>query len=214
MIEIWGRASSSNVQALMWATEELGLKYIRRDAGFIYGGNDTPDFLAMNPNGTVPVLKDGDNTPIWETGAILRYLSEKHGDDMFWPKDIAARSQVDKWAEWAKINIALKFTAPIFWRVVRTAPSKRDPQAIAEAVNSLSHFLAIAEQQLNKTDWLASPNFSLADIQFGHVLYRYFDIDIKRPDLPNLRAYYDRLNERSAFKKHVAISYDELRVVD
>lgn len=214
MIEIWGRASSSNVQALMWATEELGLNYIRHDAGFIYGGNDTPDFLAMNPNGTVPVLKDGDNTPIWETGAILRYLSEKYGDDVFWPKDIAARSQVDQWAEWAKINITLKFTVPIFWRVVRTAPSKRDPQAIADAVNSLSHFLAIAEQQLNKTDWLASPNFSLADIQFGHVLYRYFDIDIKRPKLPNLQAYYDRLNERSAFKKHVAIPYDELRVVE
>lgn len=214
MIEIWGRASSSNVQALIWATEELGLKYVRHDAGFIYGVNDTPDFLAMNPNGTVPVLKDGDNAPIWETGAILRYLSERYGDDEFWPKDTAGRSQVDQWAEWAKINITLKFTAPIFWRVVRTAPSKRDPEAIADAVTSLSHFLAIAEQQLNKTNWLASSDFTLADIQFGHVLYRYFDIDIERPKLPNLEAYYDRLNERSAFKEHVAISYDELRVVD
>ena len=114
MIEIWGRASSSNVQALMWGVEELGLKCVRYDVGFIYGGNDTPEFLEMNPNGTVPVLKDGDIAPIWETGAILRYLSEKYGDDEFWPKDIAARSQVDQWAEWAKINIALNFTKPIF----------------------------------------------------------------------------------------------------
>ncbi len=214
MIEIWGRASSSNVQALMWATEELGLKHIRHDTGFIYGGNDTPEFLAMNPNGTVPVLKDGNSVPIWETGVILRYLSEKYGDDAFWPKDLAARSQVDQWAEWAKINITLKFTGPIFWRVVRTAPSQRDPQAIDAAMTSLSHFLVIAEQQLSKREWLASSCFTLADIQFGHVLYRYFDIDIDRPELPNLQSYYQRLSDRSAFKKHVAISYDELRVED
>ena len=75
MIEVWGCASSSNDQALMWAIEELDLPYERRDVGFIYGGNDTPDFLAMNPNGTVPVIQDGKNAPIWETGAILRYLA-------------------------------------------------------------------------------------------------------------------------------------------
>ncbi len=214
MIEVWGRASSSNVQALMWAVEELGLKHVRHDAGFIYGGTDTPEFLAMNPNGTVPVLRDGNNAPIWETGAILRYLSEQYGSDGFWPRDNVARSRVDQWAEWAKINVALNFTAPIFWRVVRTGPSQRDPKAIEAAITSLVHFLDIAEQQLSKNEWLASSSFSLADIQFGHVLYRYFDIDIERPSLPNLENYYAKLRARPAFNAHVAISYDELRVED
>lgn len=214
MMKIWGRASSSNVQALMWAVEELGLSYDRQDVGFIYGGNDTPEFLMMNPNGTVPVMQDGDNVPIWETGAILRYLSSKYGDDAFWPKDIVARSLVDQWADWAKINITLKFTAPIFWRVVRTAPSQRDHKAIQEAISSLGSFLAVAEQQLIKHSFLASSNFSLADIQFGHVLYRYFDIEIDRPNFPNIQNYYHRLCERQAFMKHIAISYEELRVED
>lgn len=214
MIKVWGRASSSNVQALMWAIEELGLSYDRHDIGFIYGGNDTPEFLAMNPNGTVPVLQDGDNIPIWETGAILRYISFKYADDMFWPQDIDARSQIDQWAEWAKINIALKFTAPIFWRVIRTAPSQRDSQAIQDAVSTLTGFLAIAEQQLTKHPFLASPGFSFADIQFGHVLYRYFDIDIDRPNFPNLQEYYNCLRARKAYMKHIVISYDELRVED
>lgn len=214
MIKIWGRASSSNVQALMWAIEELELPHHRQDVGFIYGGNDTPDFLAMNPNGTVPVLQDGENKPLWETGAILRYLAEKYAADAFWPKDVEERAEVDKWAEWAKINVALKFTAPIFWRVVRTAPSKQETQAIKQAISVLNGFLAVAETQLGKQSFLASPNLSLADIQFGHLLYRYFDIEIERASFPNIDGYYRRLSERDAFQKHVAISYDELRVMD
>ncbi len=213
MIKVWGRASSSNVQALMWTIEELKLSHERHDVGFIYGGNDTPDFLVLNPNGTVPVLQDGENAPIWETGAILRYLAGKYADDAFWPTDAEARAAIDKWAEWAKINIAIKFTVPIFWRVVRTAPSQRDAQAIKQAVSVLSGFLSVAEAQLSKHSFLASPQFSLADIQFGHLLFRYFDIEIERPSFPNVQNYYNRLSEREAFKKHVAISYDELRVL-
>ncbi len=214
MIKIWGRASSSNVQALMWTIGELKLPHQRQDVGFIYGGNDTPDFLAMNPNGTVPVLQDGENVPLWETGAILRYVAAKYADDAFWPKGIEARAEVDKWAEWAKINVALKFTAPIFWRVVRTAPSKQDPHAIKQAISALNGSLAVAEVQLGKQAFLASPELSLADIQFGHLLYRYFDIEIDRTSFPNIEDYYRRLSEREAFQEHVAISYGELRVVD
>lgn len=214
MIHVWGRASSSNVQALMWCIGELGLEFERKDVGFIYGGNDTAEFLAMNPNGTVPVLKDGDAPPIWETGAILRYLSHKYGQDTFWPAESSARANIDKWAEWAKINIAAGFTVPVFWRVVRTVPSQRDPQAIDAALTLLNKFLTVAEQQFAEHEYLASGDFSLADIQFGHVLYRYYDIDIDRADFPEIRKYYDRLTERTAFKKHVMISYDELRVED
>jgi glutathione S-transferase len=123
MLTVWGRKTSSNVQALMWCIGELGLRFSRHDIGHKYGGQDTPEFLAMNPNGTVPVLKDRDGEPLWETGAILRYLSNRYGGAPFWPQGLEDRTHVDKWAEWSKINIALNFTAPIFWRVVRTAPS-------------------------------------------------------------------------------------------
>jgi glutathione S-transferase len=214
MIRILGRASSSNVQALMWCVGELGLEYEREDVGLMYGGNDTAEFLAMNPNGTVPVLMDGDAPAIWETGAILRYLSSKYGSDTFWPADYCARAKVDKWAEWAKLNIAGRFTVPVFWRVVRTAPSQRNQQAIDDGLAALGKFLAVAEQQLAQNEYLVSSDFSLADIQLGHVLYRYFDIDIDRADFPCIRKYSERLAERAEYRKHVMISYDELRVED
>lgn len=210
MLKVWGRRSSSNVQALMWGIGELNLDYERVDAGFSYGVVDTPEYLAMNPNGTVPTLKDGENPPLWETGAILRYLANTYAPDDFWPRDAIARADVDHWAEWAKINIAGNFTTPVFWRVVRTPASRRNPVAIGKALDVLEKFLNIAEKQLARFQCLAGDHLTLADIQFGHCLFRYFDIDIPRVERPELRRYYEALSTRPAFREHVMVSYEEL----
>lgn len=212
MLIVWGRKTSSNVQALMWCVGELGLAYQRHDAGHRYGGTDTPAFLAMNPNGTVPVVRDDGDEPLWETAAILRYLAGRYGTAPFWPADGMARAQIDKWAEWSKINVALNFTGPVFWRVIRTAPAEQDPLAISQAVADLDRFLDIAEARLSSTHFLAGDDFTLADIQFGHVLFRYYDIPIDRQSRPALRRYYDSLTARTAFREHVMVSYEELRV--
>jgi glutathione S-transferase len=214
MLKVWGRKSSSNVQALMWCIGELGLAYERVDAGLTFGVVDTPEYLAMNPNGTVPTLRDADNPPLWETGAILRYLANAFAADDFWPAEPIARAGVDKWAEWSKINIAARFTVPVFWRVVRTPPSKRNPAAIIEALALLGKHLDIAEKQLSSFEFLAADSLTLADIQFGHCLFRYFDIDIERTSRPALERYYQALCSRPAFREHVMLSYDELREQD
>jgi glutathione S-transferase len=211
MLTIWGRQSSSNTQALMWCVGELNLPHRRIDAGFTYGVVDTPDYLAMNPNGTIPTMIDDDNPPLWETGAILRYLAGRYGPEEFWPRDSTRRAEVDKWAEWAKINIATNFTGPVFWRVARMSASQRDPAAIDRALGLLNGYLDIAEARLSRSPFLAGPDFTLADIQFGHCLFRYFDIDIARGERKSLRRYYDSLATRPAFQQHVMVSYDELK---
>ncbi len=213
-LTVWGRKTSANVQALMWGIGELGLEFERHDIGHIHGGNDTPEFLAMNPNGLVPVLRDGDNPPLWETGAILRYLANQYGAAPFWPSDPHARAQIDKWAEWAKINATRAFTVPIFWQVVRTAPSRQDPKAITQAIADFDAVLAIADAQLAKNAFLAGPDFTLADIQFGHILYRYYDMMIERPKRPHVERYYQALTARAAYREHVMVSYEPMRVRD
>jgi len=211
MLKVLGRADSSNVQALMWAIAELGLTSERQDVGHRFAGNDTPEFLSMNPNGTVPVLLDGDDRALWETSAILRYLSSRYAPDSFWPRDEWQRADVDRWAEWSKINIALNFTAPVFWRVVRTPAENREPERIKQAVKKLEFFLAIAENRLQSKEFLCGEALTLADIQFGHCLFRYFDIDIKRSEFTNIRRYFDRLMERRAYRENVAVTYEALR---
>src|SRR3546814_16879309 len=99
MLTIWGRASSVNVQKVLWAADELGLAYERIDVGGPYGGNDTPEYRALNPNGVVPTLRDSagpDGRPlvIWDSHAILRYLAAAYDPtgEGLWPRDLAMRA--------------------------------------------------------------------------------------------------------------------------
>ncbi len=114
------------------------------------------------------------------------------------------------WAEWAKINIALNFGS-IFWQVVRTPQALQDKSTLQIATARFLDKLLIAENQLQSQLFLAGNNLTLADIQFGHILYRYFNISIERPNLPALQEYYIRLTKRTTFQEHVMVSYDELR---
>lgn len=211
MLTVWGRRTSSNVQALMWCIGELGLRCTRHDVGHRYGGTDTEAFFRLNPNRTVPVLQDGTDPPIWETGAILRYLAARYGGEDFWPADPRLRAQVDMWAEWAKLNVAMAFTVPVFWRVVRTPAQDHDPAAIGKALATLEAKLEIAEARLRDHLFLAGATFTIADIQFGHVLYRYFDLPIARSKLPAIAGYHARLGERPAYREHVMVAYEDLR---
>jgi glutathione S-transferase len=213
MIKVWGRKTSSNVQAVMWSLAELGLAHERTDCGHRYGGLDTAEFLAMNPNGTIPVVRDGDGEFLWESSAILRYLANRYGREPYWPHDLAARTHIDKWAEWSKINIALNFSGPIFWHVVRTPAARRDPAALKQAMGNLDRYLDIAETQLGDAPFLCGADLTLADVQFGHLLYRYFTLEIERQERPRLGAYYESLVARPAYREHVMVPYDELRVL-
>src|SRR5690348_5751273 len=73
-LTIWGRANSVNVQKVLWCLAELDIPYQRIDAGMAFGKNDTPEYLAMNPNGRVPTLVDGDYV-LWESNSVMRYLN-------------------------------------------------------------------------------------------------------------------------------------------
>jgi glutathione S-transferase len=78
MLKVWGRRSSFNLQKVMWLVGELGLPHEHIPAGGDFGLNDTPEFLAMNPHGRVPVIDD-DGIVVWESQTILRYLAAKYG---------------------------------------------------------------------------------------------------------------------------------------
>ncbi len=208
MITVYGRASSSNVQIVMWAIAELGLEVERLDYGGAYGLVDTPEYLAMNPNGLVPTMKDGDLT-LWESGAILRYLGARYGDDAFWPKEPAKRAPLDMWAEWAKTTFGPTLF-PIFMQCVRLPPSKRSPEALAAAAEAMKPVALRLDARLGAGPWLAGAEFTFADIPAGALLYHYFTMPFARAETPSLSAYYARLQERPAFAAHAMVSYESL----
>lgn len=211
MLTGWGRADSSNVQAVMWTIAELGLPFRRIDAGHRFGGTATPEFVAMNPNRTVPVLRDGDDPPLFESAAIMRYLAGRYGAAPFWPADAVDRASVDQWAEWARLNVVLPFGQGVFRPLFRDPPEQRDHGAVERVVAAMRPKLAIAEAQIDRHGWLAGPALTLADIQLGHMLYRWFTLDFDRPESPALRRYYDTLCRRPAYAEHVMVPYEALR---
>jgi glutathione S-transferase len=207
MITVYGRANSMNVQSVMWGLAELDQPCERLDYGMGFGGTDTPEYRAMNPNGLVPVLKD-ENVTMFESGAILRYLAARYARFPFWPEDPVARAPVDMWAEWAKTTLHRQFL-PIFWASIRPAPYGEAAQEAALA--AFGGPLDILEARLGEADFATGPDFTLADIMVGVFLFRYFTLDIPRAGRPALEAYYARLCARPTYAEHVVVSYDALR---
>ncbi|MGP6089342.1 glutathione S-transferase family protein [Antarctobacter jejuensis] len=203
---VHGRATSSNVQAVMWGAAELGLAPDRRDVGGAFGGNDTPEYLAMNPMGEVPVLQDGDVT-LFESAAILRYLLGRYGQGQI----MTDPPECDSWADWAKHRFGAAFTVPVFWAYYRTPADRRDMPAVVSALRELERLAAIGMAQRGGKTWLMGDRLSLADIWFGHVLYRYFTLDLPRDAPDGLTAYYAALTERPAYRTHVMVDYSSLQ---
>jgi glutathione S-transferase len=204
MITVHGRATSLNVQAVMWIIAELGLEAERRDVGFGFGGNDTAAFLAMNPNGLVPVFQD-EAVTMFESAAILRYLAGRYGRFPLWPEDPVARAPVDMWAEWGKTTLQPSFMRPVFLPALTGAAIEDRARA------ALERNLDILEGRLGDGPWLLGADFTLADLEVGLPLYRYHTVGLARRDRPALDAYYARRCARPAYAAHVMISDDILR---
>ncbi|QIE57313.1 glutathione S-transferase family protein [Pikeienuella piscinae] len=213
MITVYGRASSSNVQIVMWTLAEIGLDYERFDYGFGFGGVDTPEYLAMNPNGLIPTLRDGDLV-LWESAAIMRYLSARYADDGFWPRDPAARAPLDMWAEWCRTTLAPALNGGVFMPLVRVAPSKRDPAKIARSVEALKPVMRRLDARIGDGPWMAGETLTFADIMVGNLLYRYYTVEFDKAETPALDAYYARLVDRPTYAEHVMVSYEPLRARD
>lgn len=211
MITVWGRATSSNVQVVMWAIGELGIEHKRIDWGGKFGGNDDPEYRAMNPNGLVPTIRDGE-VVMFESPAILRYLGARYGDERFWPSDPAKRGPLDTWAEWVKTTLAPPLVYNVFWQLIRTPKAQRNQAAIAEGAAKLKTLTAMIDKRLGAGPYMNGKHLCFADIMLGHLLYRYYTLDFDRGNTPNLDSYYARLNERPAFREHAMVSYDSLRV--
>jgi glutathione S-transferase len=207
-LTLWGRLSSCNVQKAVWLLEELQLPYERLDAGGDFGGLDDPEYRAMNPHGRVPTLKDG-VTVVWESEAILRYLAARYGAPQFWSDDPAARAAVDQWLAWTAASLYRDWI-DLFWRRVRTPPQQQDAAEIERLRQNTAARYAFLDSQLASRPFLAGDTFSLADIAAGMTLYRWYEMPIARPELPALRAWYERLLERPAYRKGVCLPFDDL----
>ena len=202
-MKIWGRANSINVQKVLWAAEECGVAYRREDVGGAFGGNDQAWYLKMNPNGIVPTIDDGGRI-IWESNSAVRYLSARYASGSLWPSDPGERSEADRWMDWQLTTISEPMRQ-VFWGLIRTPADKRDMAAIGKAAADLGKLWKRLDDWLGGKKYVAGAHFTMGDIPAGCMAYRWYALPIERPELKNVRAWYERLATRPAYAKHIMI---------
>lgn len=201
MLKIWGRATSSNVQKVLWCCVELGIAFDRVDLGGPFGGNQDPEYLALNPNGRVPTVQDGDLV-LWESNTICRYLAATRAGERLLPAAPAARALVERWMDWQLSAVGPPMGA-LLYGLVRTRPEQRDHAAIEAARRTALAAWTIVEEALGDRPWLAGSSLSLAEIALGTLVYRWHALPLERPVLRNLKTWYERMRERPGFRTHI-----------
>ena len=186
---LWGRASSVNVQKVLWALEDCALPYEHKIVGGIFGGNDDPEFAVLTPVRRVPVL---------------RYL---------------ARGQIspitDMWMEFGSTTLQPPFIG-LFWQQVRMRKAEQDKALLKKHIKALHEGLGILETGLaGGRTFLAGDDFSMADIAIGSLFHRIMDLHPAILDtFPKVGEWHANIATRAGYRKWVGTPFDELRVTE
>ena len=201
MLEVWGRRNAVLVIPVMWAIAELEIPHTFRMAGGAFGVVDTPEYLAMNPTGKIPTIRDGEFC-LHEAQAVIRYLCGRYGQGTLAPTDPEALARADAWMEWCRTE-PFPVAVAVFFGLVRTPPEERDMAFVSAKAAALGSMLEIADHHLATHRFLAGDTLTMADIPLGCLAYRFYNLEIDRPELPHFERWYQELSQRPAYQTHV-----------
>jgi glutathione S-transferase len=204
VLTIYGRTNSVNVQKVLWCLAELELAFTRIDAGLEHGKNTEPWYLALNPNGRVPLLVDGAFT-LWESNTIVRYLAGKHGLGSLYPASPETRALAERWMDW-QLSTLVGPVSEVFRNLIRRRPAERDTAAIERETREANRAMAMLDEHLRRQPYVAGDAFTMGDIPVGATAHRWLEIPgIERPPLEAVRAWRTRLAGRAGFAMHVQL---------
>ena len=186
MLHLWGRLSSINVRKVVLCAQVLGIELPRTDAGLAFGVVDTPDYRAANPNGLVPLLRDGDFT-LWESNTIVRYLCAREGK--LYPANLQQRFNAERWMDWQQTTLN-PAGSPGFKQWIRVAPAQRDARVIAQSVAATEPLFAMLDEHLSRQAFMAGDALTMADIPIACEVHRWWGLPQPRPAWPHLERWY------------------------
>ncbi len=203
MLTIWGRANSSNVKKVLWCAEELKLPYERIDAGGAFGQVNDASYRALNPNGLVPTIQDGDFI-LWESNTILRYLAAQYGETKLYASTPKERAKIEQWMDWTASSFAAPFR-DIVVNLIRAPEAERNKAVADDAIKRCTELFEITNRLLETQPYFGGNHFSIADITIGPIAYMWFEMKLNSQEMLPLQEWYKRLQQRPAFQKIVMI---------
>ena len=177
---------------------DASVEFVPVDLG--KGEHKRPEFLAINPNGKVPVLTDGDFR-LWEANAIMAYLARRAGSD-FLPTDDARLIEVMRWLSWDADHFSSHAGTLYFEHVIKAkfgigAP---DAAAVTEATARFRPFAAVLNDHLAGRAWLVGDAPTIADFAVAATLPYAEEARIPLGDYPAVARWHDRLNAIDAWR--------------
>ena len=163
---------SPNARKVMMVAHHLGIDYETELVDLSAGGQHTPEYRAINPNGVMPALQDGDLT-LWESNAIMQYLCSKSESQTLWPADAAAQADVSRWQCWQLTCFGPACGTLVFQNMVKALfgdDSGPDPVKVAEGTEQFHKYAHVLDNHLEGRDWIVGDTVSLADLSLAPFL--------------------------------------------
>jgi glutathione S-transferase len=199
-LRIYGVARTRAFRAL-WIAEELGLAYDHVPVEIGDAGARTPEFLALNPNGRLPVIVDGDFV-LSESLAITLYLAKKYSPGKLYPDSREAEARVWQWSLWAVAEVDRGVN---IWSLhaVRLPAGERDAALREAALRVLAAPFKVLDTAVAAQPYLLGADFTVADLNVAAVISRAVDMDLSA--WPSLKSWLTRCLERPAARRALAL---------
>lgn len=194
MIKLLGRATSGNVQKVLFALEEIGVKYSREDYGRQLNNTQTPEYKKLNPTSKVPTLIEGD-TVIWESNTILRYLAAVHKPALTGATP-AEKTYAERWMDWLLASLNTPYVA--VFKDSKNEPEKRAADYAAQCADLVAQ-LKLLDGHIAGKAYFALDRLTIADLSLAPIVKRCLEFPIEKPATPELSRWMKSIEARPAF---------------
>ena len=203
-MKLYNSNFSPNALRVRAVAAELGIELDIIEIDFRKGEHKTASYLALNPNGKVPVLVDGDFV-LWESRAINGYLASLKPEHGLYPDDAKKRALIDQWSYWQAIHLGPAMQRVAFERVMKSkfGMGEPDENTIAAGLKEVDQFLPVLDANLKDKEWVAA-NLSIADFAVGSTFVYRVPAGISLDKAPHVLAWIDRLEARPSWQRAVA----------
>jgi glutathione S-transferase len=193
---------SPNVRRVRLTAAVLGTELEEKRLDFAKGEHKNPEYLALNPNGAVPTLVDGDYV-LTESRAIMQYLAAKKPESGLLPRDEAARADVTRWQFWDAAHFSPQMGTLAFEKIIKSMMGLGEPDGgkVQEAVNNFRRFAAVLDKRLAGKQFIVGSSLTIADLTIASSLMYAKQADAPLAEFPNVQSWFSRVSDLDGWKK-------------
>ncbi len=201
-MKLYHNPLSPNVRRVRLTAAVLGITLEEHALDFAKGEHKSPAFLAMNPNGAVPTLVDGDFA-LSESRAIMQYLASKKPESGLLPRDEMARADVTRWQFWDASHFSPHLATIAFERLLKSMFGLGEPNEakITEALTHYRRFAAVLDERLAKSQYLVGNALTIADLTVASSLMYAKQAGVPVAEFPNVEAWFGRISALDGWKQ-------------